>query len=101
MQRIRTPSLEVALLRRGNDEGEQTVVGNQRTHWMEPRVSVRSDGGEKREPDAVLIQQRLCLRRHIALLLCERRPRDHAPQIDRSEVLSQEPARRPALRCRW
>ena len=78
MERVRTTPLEVTLFRRRDDKGEQPIVGNQWAHWMHPGATIGTDRCEERETHAVLVQQRLPLRRHLRLLLLEVKPRHHA-----------------------
>jgi hypothetical protein len=57
MQRVAGVTQEVIALRRGNQEGEQPIVGEQGADRMQPGAAVWADGREKREPDSELVEQ--------------------------------------------
>jgi hypothetical protein len=84
-------TVEVPLLGRGDDEGVQPGLGEQRAHWMQPWPAVGPHRAEESKADAVVVQQAGSLAGKVGLLGFEVPPRDHverAWQISKSSVNS-------------
>ena len=77
MHRIAPVAVQVSLLGRGDDEGVQPGVGEQRAHRVQPRPAVGADRGEEPQADAVVVEQAGSLAGKFGLPGPEVHPRDH------------------------
>jgi len=77
-QGVATITPKIVALRRVDDEDEQTLIREHRTDRVHPRAAIPAHGGDKREPDLELIDERVTRTRQFRRGGREFLPSDHA-----------------------